>query len=424
MKAILAVMALAMTTANAIGALGETPAQIESGRPYFAERTGDGDIELRWVVRYPKLGTKALTHQGIFRNGVAVAEGFWFNDQHPMTWQEIETFLKPYGAFKRSEVFIVENGWVHTFYLTYSDGSEYALVAYDKGGQSLTIWLSSVLNRSKRSPIIEPTPPPRVAPQPTPPLPQQEEDKNDCMVVATEMLNRVRSNSVWSKIVAFSITANSQRQPLGHAMTVWKPTWDGRVFAYDKNGTCELKTGGTDLSVVLTNIANSYAAKYHESYTLAGHYTDNPTVEGVGSSTSQSFLTEESRPGWLFSTVVWLIGVVVCFMKGKWRVATANIIVNVITAFALVGQWQSLPAWFVGNLVFNIVLYSCAIRLPYPWSWWAWRFYYTRPNKPSSIWKVGRMFHRWGPRATKQATAQQQSTPQVDEPIEAEWQKV
>jgi len=74
------------------------------------------------------------------------------------------------------------------------------------------------------------------------------------------------------------------------------------VYAGDKNGTFELKTPSTDLSDILTSLANAYAAKYHTSYTLAGHYTDSPTVERVGS--SQSFFTQEQQPGWLFGTLV------------------------------------------------------------------------------------------------------------------------
>lgn len=329
--------------------------------------------------------------------------------------------LRPYGAFNRTPYEIVQNGKAHAFALTLRDGSQYAMVLYDKSEHALSVWLASQFAQDDDTPLQptprqQPTQAPIVQPTSTP-------DENDCMVYATELLNRVRPNSVWSTILSFSVTADGKLTPLGHAMTVWKVAWDNRVLAGDKSGTFELKTTSTDITNVLTNLANSYAAKFHQQYTLAGHYIDSPSVNGIGNSQSLLAQQEPSRlAGLLIGTLFWLVAVVVCFLKGKRRVAIASIAANVIGGFAVAGQWQTQGAWSVAALAFNIAVYTCAIRLPYPWSYWAWRFYYIKPDKPSAIWKKAKMIRRWWPDLARQAAAQPK--PQADEPIEAEWQKV
>jgi hypothetical protein len=138
-KLMIAVIGLAMLTASVNAELGESPLQMESGQPLSTEKSEDGQYDiLTWVVSYRALGNKPLLHVGMFPpNGKAIGEVYQFTDRHPMTSREIELFLKPYKALRRSSVSVLEGG--QQFDLLRRDGSVAAVVDYDKGTHTLTI---------------------------------------------------------------------------------------------------------------------------------------------------------------------------------------------------------------------------------------------------------------------------------------------
>ena len=81
---------------------------------------------------------------------------------------------------------------------------------------------------------------------PTPAAPQITEEKNDCLLVATEAHARLRNSAAWSKIVAF--TWIGPKESTGHAVVFYQPTQDSDVFMYDKTlGSLDLGTQSHDL---------------------------------------------------------------------------------------------------------------------------------------------------------------------------------
>jgi hypothetical protein len=267
---------LLVAASTAFGMIGETPQQMESSRPTVVEKTQDGDV-LGWTVYYPSLGRRPLIHEGIFAYGVAVAEQYFWPDHRPMSWQEIEVFLRPYRAFKRSPVEIMNNGMAHTFGLLFNNGNPFAIVLYDKSDHSLSIWQSSLFANDQPPPVkqAQVAPTPVYQPEPTAvsvATPTPAPTRKDCMVVATELLHRVKDGSCWSNILTFHLLVDGQRLPAGHAMVLWKVTPEGRVYAADADGTVELNTSSTELVDVLNDLSKYHSAKYSKQIWLDGNY--------------------------------------------------------------------------------------------------------------------------------------------------------
>jgi hypothetical protein len=66
--------------------------------------------------------------------------------------------------------------------------------------------------------------------------------------------------------------------------------------------------------------------------------------------------------------LVWFGSSVVCFLKGKWRIGTAVLVVGFIDLLLSMNHIYYLHAL---TLPLNITMYVCAIRLAKPGSWWS-----------------------------------------------------
>lgn len=251
------VMALAMITASvSFGELGETPKDMESGRPnYTSTDESRSAIVLGWQVHYPAFGNRSIHHLGWFRDGRAISESFMFVDKRQMTSRECEVLLRPYAWCTRSNVTRLDNG-MDFFQLLRNDGSLYADVRYDNRNHQLDIY-ARVITSPKSEPV-----------QP------QKEKKRDCVLVATENLARLEPISAWTNVLAFKYRVNGQALPIGHAVAVWKISLDGKVLAIDDDGTYELDTASTDASDILRALAEKYALQVANKYNvvLDGHF--------------------------------------------------------------------------------------------------------------------------------------------------------
>jgi hypothetical protein len=269
---LLIVTALVMLTASVKAEIGETPKQMESGRPDFVSRLYEYDV-VDWVVYYPKFGKKPLTHTGVFTGGVAVAESFCFNDHHPMSEQEIAIFLKPYAAFRRGGELKSSDKDIKGFELIYPGGGSYAVVTYDKTEHMLSIWRTLVWDYVSSKVRTFDDEPVRQTQQPQ--LPDRMKNK-DCAVVATENLHRLAPTAAWSNVLVFDYMINGVRQG-GHAVAVWKIAPESKVMVVDENGTLELDTTSTDANDILAALAAKYAATASGKVSIAleGHFAVN-----------------------------------------------------------------------------------------------------------------------------------------------------
>jgi hypothetical protein len=284
---LLIVTALAMLTASVARAeLGETPAQFESGKPYNIEVYTDEDFGTGPLIIWRG---KTLTHVGHFVNNVCVSEVFYFNDHRRMTQKDCDRFLAPYYA-KWSFDLKVRDSQNHD-HGTFTDrrtGQEIAYMLYDHKQNNLFIEFSRPSQSKRRMRTAEEF---LDAPDNSLTVPVQE-DKNDCMVVATENLHRLAAAAPWSNILMYSITVNGQLQPLGHAVAVWKITLDGNVFVVDSSGTFEVFTTSTDANDILAEMAKRFSRRYGGTFVLKGYFADRKTEP-----TSTPAATEQTIAG-------------------------------------------------------------------------------------------------------------------------------
>jgi hypothetical protein len=95
-----------------------------------------------------------------------------------------------------------------------SDGSAFATVIYDNIHHELNVY-GLAFHQSDREQHVN------VEPQP------KSEEKNDCMLVATENLHRLTTISAWSNIIRFQVYVNGEHE-WGHAMAIWKIKGDSQ----------------------------------------------------------------------------------------------------------------------------------------------------------------------------------------------------
>jgi uncharacterized protein YgiM (DUF1202 family) len=95
-----------------------------------------------------------------------------------------------------------------------------------------------------------------VVPSPTPlPTPQPDDDElNDCLIVATEMYARLKSSASWARICVFRIYANGEYIN-SHAVVLYQPTQASNVFFYDKTlSSIDTNTQSHDLIEIISSI--------------------------------------------------------------------------------------------------------------------------------------------------------------------------
>jgi hypothetical protein len=260
---------LMLVASHAFGSLGETPQQMENRRSDKVIASGGG-YTLIW-------NGKRMTHAGFFLGGRAVIEAFRYNDRHPMTSQELEQLLKPYAWCRRGPTAINDNETVHAFDLIRPNGRFYGIVTYDKTIHTLMVFQREAFDAlyAKELPaqrIYDSLTAERIQP-PAPPPPPATQEKNDCMLVATENLKRlVAANVWWSDIIGFQITEDGTLLNTGHAVAVWKLSNDGHVYAIDGSGTVELDTTSTNVEDILLALGIKYSQAAHKQVRLVGHF--------------------------------------------------------------------------------------------------------------------------------------------------------
>jgi hypothetical protein len=84
--------------------------------------------------------------------------------------------------------------------------------------------------------------------QPKPP------DKNDCLIVATEIFARLKNTAYWARIAGFDY-ATSERNAPGHAVVLYEPAQGSTVWLYDDAGSRDLAIKSHDLSELKEAIA-------------------------------------------------------------------------------------------------------------------------------------------------------------------------
>lgn len=77
---------------------------------------------------------------------------------------------------------------------------------------------------------------------------------NDCAIVATEAAARLRNTGAWHRLLVFGYVNLVTGEIRGHALAVWQPIKDSRVFAYDSTGSFELETSSRELKDIAAQL--------------------------------------------------------------------------------------------------------------------------------------------------------------------------
>ena len=80
-------------------------------------------------------------------------------------------------------------------------------------------------------------------------VPKPASDQNDCVIVATEALARLKKTASWAKMAGFMWTENTTEID-GHVVVFFQPTQSTNVFMYDKSGSYDLHTKSHDLNEI------------------------------------------------------------------------------------------------------------------------------------------------------------------------------
>jgi hypothetical protein len=75
------------------------------------------------------------------------------------------------------------------------------------------------------------------------------DEKNDCVIVATEAYQRLRAEGVWAEVIGLNLHT-PKGETFGHAMCVYQPEKTGNLWVYDSNGSWQLAVRSADLRVV------------------------------------------------------------------------------------------------------------------------------------------------------------------------------
>jgi hypothetical protein len=201
--------------------------------------------------------------------------------------------------------------------------------------------------------------------------PATPEDKNDCLIVATEAYARLKKTSSWARIVAFRLSKNGKSIG-GHAVVVYQPTSSSNVFMYDQTlGSIDLRTQSHELAVIMP-IVNRVSRDFN------GYSSDNARWIGADENQSSSSQAEVVSPdddstsdsqtqtvtsyqagyllGFAMMLALFASTAVICFLKGKPVFGTLGIL-----------------ALFFGGFSLWAVIGACRIAKPH--SWWARRNY-------------------------------------------------
>jgi hypothetical protein len=261
-----------------------------------------GDTEQQFAARYIQVKRsqinpailigfgKYTTVAAEFINNSSEQEVICTKDGRPLSWDEVNYWLKKYG------VSMITDAWPNKNYTwVRKDGRvwmEYELVPWSDRSQrhGLVIttdsWFASnSLNTQQQPNVATVTPPPATlppaaAPTATPmvtaPL-VQSDGGQDCMVVAVEYYNRLQGMPFRN-----ILSVGYKDKKIGHAYAVWKLKPGGIVWVGDGSGSFQLDTGSTKLEDVLASLQKLMRRLGDQSQIIAGkwEYADGVAVQG------------------------------------------------------------------------------------------------------------------------------------------------
>ena len=226
---------LLLAAGSAFGVINERPNEFERGSAGKVERFSGG-VELRvWAG-------KRVVHSGVF--GVAkdglrcMAEQFYFADRHPMRATDIDKFLRPYGQGGLVEGKAYNDGQFVIVPIWNVAGQPFAFALYNCTANTLSVLTPALFSQVKRNA------------QPQQPWPGQKLDQQqqpqDCLIVAVEAYARLRGTATWAKIVSFDWSEGGKIIG-GHAVVCFQPTSASNLWMYDRGGSIELPTRSHEL---------------------------------------------------------------------------------------------------------------------------------------------------------------------------------
>jgi hypothetical protein len=178
---------------------------------------------------------------------------------------------------------------------------------------------------------------------------------NDCLILATEALKRLKPTAHWARIAGFKQLKDGKE--IGHAVVFYKATDLSNVFMYDKEGSLELPTQSHDLNKII-NALNQLlsgtdvtikSAKWVDSANDQNQFIADNNASATTEQTAEQI-------GIIIGVILMLAGrvfvVVISFLKGK-------------------------PGFGGVGMVWPIFALIGAIRMAKPHSWWARKYYGT-----------------------------------------------
>lgn len=85
--------------------------------------------------------------------------------------------------------------------------------------------------------------------------------EQDCLIVATNALAKLKGSAHWARIAGFMVTKKFEKVG-SHAVVFFQPTETSNVFMYDKSGSLELDTQSHELETVIDAL-NKAVLKYN-----------------------------------------------------------------------------------------------------------------------------------------------------------------
>jgi hypothetical protein len=284
------VIATVALASSAFGELFETPSQFEPRRADRVETLPNGIVVMDWI------GKSGLTHVGFFDGNYCVTEVFGYaNDQ--MSKEQMITFLTPYSKRGFSLTEASYDG-VKYYWGLERAGKSLAFVVLNTKNKELTIMTDrmwhvvfeaqaradvAAYNNRNAQPQQQAQPQVQASTSPT--------EKNDCLIVATEMFARLSKSAAWARIIGIRLIKNNQDDG-GHAVVLYQVTPNDNVFLYDKtDGSIDLGVRSHDVQTlqgrlsVWTRLHDYQAAAgarwvSQESGTASASVTGNAVVSG------------------------------------------------------------------------------------------------------------------------------------------------
>ena len=217
---------------------------MEPRKPDDVMRVDSSTVFMTWLG-------KTVVHVGGFQKGKCFSETFSFRDGHRMTQADINKFLAPYLRAGLSSGPVTNDGKDDFLSLHDRNGEAPAMIRHAREKNVLSVmtwdcWISVYPKEAaQRAALLK-----QKAPAPSAPT----DEKNDCLIIATEAFARLKQSSAWARIAAFDFLKDGKKEG-GHAVVFYQPTATSNVFIYDKTfGSLDLQTRSHELTVIIEHL--------------------------------------------------------------------------------------------------------------------------------------------------------------------------